>query len=606
MDHTMFEWNDTVLSVIKNPVFLQSCLVACVSIALLWIALKTFKFLRSQFPTSVNCWFCNSYSKVPVENKNSWHCEVCQQYNGFAEDGGYNKVIPEQHYESLNPDFAEKTIPSPISSSNGLCRNCNLNQELKRAQLASFEPLDPNNYDWEVDAFSELLEKNYKLCPYCEKIVCNTLENQIKNLNISHLITTASHKLATSSVRFLNHQSTPVDLNVLLRSSRNSLFVSGLLSMLLSVENYDNSALKTALNGKMEEIFNMTNAGSQFLMYTDPVSTYFLDNQTKFNLVVVIMCSAVQILKRYDNRTFLDYITQFSWMAILCLQASYIFIKSSLDIRSIQILILALIFTVSLWKFVYFKFFFFRQRKSSPKSNKTSPMTVPASVESTKIHPSSPPKISLEGMPQPTQRDNTKMKSGFDQNLENGLGIGSLNLGPSQSTPSNRFSRNVFSVSHDSFPSKRKPLILPSRLNINLKNELSEVNLPFSRPSSQSSGYETMNKSGFDSQNGSITGDEDYDVPLKSSLPLQVSNYRMSPPFMPPAPSPYELYTYYHFTAKFQASYGGQSPHNLSSCSSCVGSTAPLNSNKWFLLVFLMFLFIVLQESFILYSLLNR
>lgn len=107
--------------------------------------------------------------------------------------------------------------------------------------------------------------------------------------------------------------------------------------MLLSVENYDNSALKTALNGKMEEIFNMTNAGSQFLMYTDPVSTYFLDNQTKFNLVVVIMCSAVQILKRYDNRTFLDYITQFSWMAILCLQASYIFIKSSLDIRSIQV-----------------------------------------------------------------------------------------------------------------------------------------------------------------------------------------------------------------------------------------------------------------------------
>ncbi|VDK31374.1 unnamed protein product [Anisakis simplex] len=51
---------------------------------------------------TVNCWFCNENCKVPFKEQNGFVCPRCEQYNGFTEDGGYNKDLPEQRMEYMN------------------------------------------------------------------------------------------------------------------------------------------------------------------------------------------------------------------------------------------------------------------------------------------------------------------------------------------------------------------------------------------------------------------------------------------------------------------------------------------------------------------------
>jgi hypothetical protein len=79
-----------------------------------------------------------------------WFTLLCSQ------DGSYNKTIPAQHDELLNcPVHAlspRKKMPSDASG-NGLCRKCNINQELKVQQLAMFTPINPAHDDEELDEY---------------------------------------------------------------------------------------------------------------------------------------------------------------------------------------------------------------------------------------------------------------------------------------------------------------------------------------------------------------------------------------------------------------------------------------------------------------------
>lgn len=63
-------------------------------------------------------------------------------------------------------------------SENGLCNICNHNQRLKVHQLATFSPLDESKYDEEIDRYKEQLERSYRLCPQCEKVLKLTLQRQ--------------------------------------------------------------------------------------------------------------------------------------------------------------------------------------------------------------------------------------------------------------------------------------------------------------------------------------------------------------------------------------------------------------------------------------------
>ncbi|CAB3378759.1 Hypothetical predicted protein [Cloeon dipterum] len=124
--------------------------------------------IRPRFPVTVNCWFCNSDSKVHFKSRNSWTCPKCEQYNGFTQSGDYNKTIPAQMYEGFNRVVQSVKWEPYCPTQNGLCRKCNINQELKVQQLASFVPIVKANFDEEIELYRQRLETAYRLCAECD------------------------------------------------------------------------------------------------------------------------------------------------------------------------------------------------------------------------------------------------------------------------------------------------------------------------------------------------------------------------------------------------------------------------------------------------------
>ena len=56
---------------------------------------------------------------------NCWVCPHCDQYNGFTEDGDYNRPLQQLFHSPSPPDRVAK--PKRVAD-NGLCNKCNLNQ----------------------------------------------------------------------------------------------------------------------------------------------------------------------------------------------------------------------------------------------------------------------------------------------------------------------------------------------------------------------------------------------------------------------------------------------------------------------------------------------
>ncbi|XP_061910275.1 transmembrane protein 201 isoform X1 [Entelurus aequoreus] len=137
----------------------------------------------------VNCWFCNQDTVVPYGNRNCWDCPNCDQYNGFQDNGDYNKPIPAQYTEDLNhgvsgslPAQASPGKLQWVNSKMLLCRKCNHNQSTKIKLLSSFMPKDDGNYDEEIDAYKCHLEEHYKLCRPCQAAVDYYIKYQNRQL----------------------------------------------------------------------------------------------------------------------------------------------------------------------------------------------------------------------------------------------------------------------------------------------------------------------------------------------------------------------------------------------------------------------------------------
>ncbi|EHB16650.1 Transmembrane protein 201 [Heterocephalus glaber] len=137
----------------------------------------------------VNCWFCNHDTHVPYGNRNCWDCPHCEQYNGFQENGDYNKPIPAQYLEHLN--HVVSSMPSPhdpaqpqqwVSSQVLLCRKCNHHQTTKIKQLAAFTPREEGKYDEEIEVYRHHLEQMYKLCRPCQVAVEYYIKHQNRQL----------------------------------------------------------------------------------------------------------------------------------------------------------------------------------------------------------------------------------------------------------------------------------------------------------------------------------------------------------------------------------------------------------------------------------------
>uniref|UniRef100_A0A8C6DBK1 Transmembrane protein 201 n=1 Tax=Moschus moschiferus TaxID=68415 RepID=A0A8C6DBK1_MOSMO len=139
--------------------------------------------------TVVNCWFCNQDTVVPYGNRNCWDCPHCEQYNGFQENGDYNKPIPAQYLEHLN--HVVSGSPSPrapaqppqwVSSQVLLCRRCCHHQTTKIKQLAAFSPRDEGRFDEEIEVYRHHLEQMYKLCRPCQAAVEHYIKHQNRQL----------------------------------------------------------------------------------------------------------------------------------------------------------------------------------------------------------------------------------------------------------------------------------------------------------------------------------------------------------------------------------------------------------------------------------------
>ncbi|XP_038161907.1 transmembrane protein 201 [Cyprinodon tularosa] len=186
-----------------------------------------YKIATRKKPTyaNVNCWFCNQNTVVPYGNRNCWDCPNCDQYNGFQENGDYNKPIPAQYMEHLNHGVSG-SLPSSetpktlqfVNCQMLLCRKCNNNQTAKIKQLASYVPRDDDNYDDEIEAYKHHLEQTYKLCRPCQTAVEYYIKYQNRQLR-SRLL---NHQLRRSResdpgfVKSSHSQSSPAGV-ILLR-----------------------------------------------------------------------------------------------------------------------------------------------------------------------------------------------------------------------------------------------------------------------------------------------------------------------------------------------------------------------------------------------------
>ncbi|XP_060614931.2 transmembrane protein 201 isoform X2 [Anolis sagrei] len=160
---------------------------------------------RRRKPThmTVNCWFCSQDTVVPYGNRNCWDCPNCEQYNGFQENGDYNKPIPAQYMEHLNHVVSGTGPPCDpsrpqqwVSSQVLLCKKCNNHQTTKIKQLASFTPREEGKYDEEIEVYKHHLEQTYKLCRPCQAAVEYYIKHQNRQLRALLLRHHFSHRKA--------------------------------------------------------------------------------------------------------------------------------------------------------------------------------------------------------------------------------------------------------------------------------------------------------------------------------------------------------------------------------------------------------------------------
>jgi len=141
--------------------------------------LKAFYSFFLYRKVKVQCWFCHITSQVDRSATNSWYCRSCEQYNGFTEDGDYNKHLPEQWDGTYN--HASKALRrAMIPRRTILCSICTHNQALKLQHISTFTPMSEATLEEDANRFLRRVEVAYRLCSMCEVAVQHELEYQRK------------------------------------------------------------------------------------------------------------------------------------------------------------------------------------------------------------------------------------------------------------------------------------------------------------------------------------------------------------------------------------------------------------------------------------------
>ncbi|XP_033219883.1 uncharacterized protein LOC117174690 [Belonocnema kinseyi] len=143
------------------------------------VLLTVFHKLKIRWPVRANCWFCNYDASIWRHEVDWWLCPSCSQYNGFSKDGDYNYSIPEQKEMPESATFYTSRHASNLTNyKNGLCFNCNDNEELKLYELRKFEQIGSKSSEKELLQFRQTVEEKYPLCSGCKQVVNDVLHKQ--------------------------------------------------------------------------------------------------------------------------------------------------------------------------------------------------------------------------------------------------------------------------------------------------------------------------------------------------------------------------------------------------------------------------------------------
>ncbi|VEN42731.1 unnamed protein product [Callosobruchus maculatus] len=356
----------------------------------LFVVVVNLYFLkRNGFLMRVNCWFCNAWTKVPYTKRNCWDCPSCSQYNGFSEDGGYNKVIEAQHAYGFK---RIKTNVKMEPATNGLCTYCNNNQQLKVYQLANFTPLNEDKYDIEIEHFQKQLEKAYKLCKKCEAVLKATIDrqhswlfgNRLKNMRKRGM---SLINLTKSSQGF----SKKYKQSMFLRAIKYILIVLTILMIcnVLKIKVEYPSDIKVKIPQKYDMIINdlydvVNNSTAILNKEINNLNKYLPDN-TRVQGNAMVLLSAVgflleMILVIFERKSNIWKTVQLlCWMAFLCTSAVVFSKEHQLTVDVFKVLCpLLLLYSylsssqVKQKNFIQKKKFEFKKLKRPVETNETS------------------------------------------------------------------------------------------------------------------------------------------------------------------------------------------------------------------------------------------
>uniref|UniRef100_A0A915PXE7 Ima1 N-terminal domain-containing protein n=1 Tax=Setaria digitata TaxID=48799 RepID=A0A915PXE7_9BILA len=288
----------------------------------------------------VNCWFCNENARVPYCSRKAFVCPKCEQYNGFKEDGDYDRFIPEQKYEFLNPipkkmkkhvDDIKMNGMRESATTNGLCERCNIQQARIQAQINKFEPRNEANFDGEFEIYKTRLYKTYPLCNECEQFVQRKLKlDQKFGLNQTQIsrtpsISTSFRRYNQLSKKHFSENSEASRPRCSRRRRRASLFNCGPVSNCLNLVTFSLSCCLFLIY--LLQLQNNSNA--YFLDISELLPCYILSSWVPFlmlhvsKMVLLGLGSHItSVIVTRARRSLPDIVSFFIWCVLLLLNGS--------------------------------------------------------------------------------------------------------------------------------------------------------------------------------------------------------------------------------------------------------------------------------------------
>ncbi|KAL3995322.1 Ima1 N-terminal domain family protein [Acanthocheilonema viteae] len=445
-----------------------------------------YHMVRPFWKVLVNCWFCNENIRVSYCSQKAFICSKCGQYNGFKEDGDYDRFIPEQRYEFLNPAPKKKINESRKSViTSGLCQRCNMQQARIQSQINKFEPRNEANFDGEFEVYKTRLYKNYPLCNDCEKVVQRKLELD-KKFGLNQLQVSRTVSASTPTCYYSQpSQKCFSEISEVPRRGRRSrrypatLFNCGPLSNCLNLITFSSSCCLFVVY--LLQVQNNTTINFQLFDLSQLLPCYVLSSWIPFlmfHISKIILLGLglhiTSVIVMHARRSLPDIVSFFIWCVLL-------FLKISEDEK--QELLFSQLSFVSILCIVSFAVAFFprkllhRKRPNSIIQSAFSIASTPVSQCSTlSVHTNKSVSFSE------SVRDRTVSSQESTPTRELGKLFNSLSLGDDLSHLKRT---SILQRRRGPFDSMKKPILAEPRLRIHDTREKmfldSEMHIPSSR-----------------------------------------------------------------------------------------------------------------------------